>query len=103
VTVVAAPALVCVVGEMYCGLRIVELVCEFIFSHSLPNAKHRICSAQPGLGRRCRRRIPFRLIFFENFALCMVTNDLNIYETTKIKPLSSELSHATNSDEGSIY
>jgi hypothetical protein len=37
------------------------------------------------------RCTPFWLEFLENFPLCVVTDDLDVYETTKIKPLGSEL------------
>jgi hypothetical protein len=36
---------------------------------------------------------PFRLEFLEDFPLRVVADDFDVYETTNIKPLCSELRH----------
>ena len=63
-------------------------------SLSSPNAEQQLDSVSVKWGMV--RFIPFRLELFEDFPLRMVPDDLNIYETTKIKPLGSELGHVAN-------
>ena len=37
---------------------------------------------------------PLQLEFLKYFPLCVVADDFDVYETTKIKPLCSELRHS---------
>ena len=53
-------------------------------------------------GMGCWRSAPFRLEFLEDFPLRVVTNDLDVDETTKIKPLGSELRHVTGATRAMI-
>ena len=39
---------------------------------------------------------PFHLEFLEYFPLRVVTDDFDVYETTKVKPLCSELRHSAS-------
>jgi hypothetical protein len=100
VTVAAAPALAFVVAEMCCGLHIVRLAYKQSVNLRPLNTEQRLHKVRSGL-ESCRCA-PFWFEFLENFPLCVVTDNLDVYETTQIEPLGSELGHITNATRALI-